>query len=239
LRADGWCHGLLLTDFHMPEMDGFALTAAIRSDEAGEAVQGEPPKRHLPIVALTADAQPATAERCAAAGMDGYLTKPIDTSALLAVLARCLPQAAGLRRRADHPVGVAESAQPLPSPDLSALSATIDPAVFDPVRLVDSFGGETGAAVAFLLGFVDAAQDMVAAVVQAADDGNWPQARRSAHTLKGSALSVGAERLGQLAGDVQDAADANDGDTVALLAGLLEPTWHELKAAVACLRTVN
>ncbi|MFT2628451.1 response regulator, partial [Escherichia coli] len=62
-------YGLLLTDCHMPEMDGYELTRRIRAAESD---------RHLPIVALTADALADTARLCIAAGMDSYLPKPIE-----------------------------------------------------------------------------------------------------------------------------------------------------------------
>jgi two-component system, sensor histidine kinase and response regulator len=74
---------LVLMDVQMPEMDGFAATAAIRAAEAG----GE---RRLPILALTALAVVGDRERCLAAGMDGYLTKPIQGDRLLRAVADAL-----------------------------------------------------------------------------------------------------------------------------------------------------
>lgn len=67
---------LILMDCHMPDMDGFEATAAIRQDEQA---QGLP---RIPIIALTADAQHETKARCEAAGMDGYMTKPFDAARL-------------------------------------------------------------------------------------------------------------------------------------------------------------
>jgi CheY-like chemotaxis protein len=67
---------LALVDVQMPEMDGFQLTEAIR---AGEEITGS----HLPIIAMTAHALKGDRERCLAAGMDAYVSKPIDTKELL------------------------------------------------------------------------------------------------------------------------------------------------------------
>ncbi|KGQ20316.1 Signal transduction histidine kinase [Lysobacter dokdonensis DS-58] len=80
---------LLLTDCHMPALDGFALTARVRAAEA----EGRWP--HLPIVAITASATQGEGERCLAAGMDGFLAKPVQMEDMRAMLATTLPPIAG------------------------------------------------------------------------------------------------------------------------------------------------
>jgi CheY-like chemotaxis protein len=76
---------LVLMDVQMPEMDGFEATAAIRQAEAATG-------RHLAIFAMTAHAMKGDAERCRAAGMDGYLPKPIRPADLYALIDGCPPQ---------------------------------------------------------------------------------------------------------------------------------------------------
>ena len=213
--------GLLLTDFHMPEMDGFQLTRAIRASEGDPAIR-------LPIVALTADALPGTERTCLDAGMDGYLTKPIDSKALTETLARLLPGAAALRRPLEPAVAHA-------APPPAAAPPSIDPAIFHPGRLTESFGEFGPPARSFLAAFVAGVSAMLAEIDEALAAGDAPAARDAAHALKGAAASVGAPRLAQLAADVQDCLDAGDADTATLMASLLPATHQELAAATAAL----
>jgi CheY-like chemotaxis protein len=73
----------VLMDVQMPVLDGFETTAAIRNKERNSG-------GHLPIIAMTAHAMPGDLDRCLAAGMDGYITKPIKTNDVLATLDRVL-----------------------------------------------------------------------------------------------------------------------------------------------------
>lgn len=84
---------MLLTDCHMPHMDGFELTQAIR--------QAEPKGARLPIVAITANARQGEAERCRARGMDDYLSKPLRLKELGSMLTKWMPLATA---QAAHPV---------------------------------------------------------------------------------------------------------------------------------------
>jgi len=79
----GW-FDLLITDIQMPDMDGYQLVAEIRRREASS------PGRHLPVVAMTAGALSAEAERCIAAGMDDYVCKPVKMPVLSRLLQRTL-----------------------------------------------------------------------------------------------------------------------------------------------------
>jgi signal transduction histidine kinase/DNA-binding response OmpR family regulator len=72
-------YDLIFMDIQMPDMDGFAATAAIRERERSEG-------RHIPIVAMTAHAMKGDAEKCIGAGMDGYVSKPIDRAKLFHVI---------------------------------------------------------------------------------------------------------------------------------------------------------
>ncbi|MEQ9331313.1 ATP-binding protein [Thalassobaculum sp.] len=216
LAADGGGYGLLLTDFNMPEMDGFELARAIRRREAGTGSR-------LPIVALTADALAGTEEACLEAGMDGYLTKPVDSRRLGIMLAGHLPQALALRRPA------ATGPEPASEP---TVGADWDPDIFDPAPLTETFGGLDREATDLIVGASESWGPRIETIGTALAAGDLPAARGAAHALKGAALSVGAARLGRIASDIQDMLDAGDTEMAGLMADVLAPTLDEFKATL-------
>ncbi len=176
-------HALLLTDLHMPEMDGYTLAQEIRRAE----VSGE----RMPIVALTANALRDEATRATEAGMDGYLTKPLQLATLASALRRWLGSAADT-----HPAVVATERFGTASPpegdavlDVSVLEALVGS---DPAVLRDFLGHYRASAEGL-------GRDLVAAHAA----GDAAEVGRLAHKLKSSSKSVGALALGALCADLE------------------------------------
>jgi signal transduction histidine kinase/CheY-like chemotaxis protein/HPt (histidine-containing phosphotransfer) domain-containing protein len=220
-RLDRAEHGLLLTDFNMPEMDGFELTRRIRAMELDT-------DSRLPIIALTADALAGTEEACLAAGMDDYLTKPIDSHKLGRALGQYLPAALNLRRSVD-PAQASEPSITGPAPQPSF---DWDPDIFDPDTLGAAFGGLDQEAKDLIQSAADAWVQKVASINTALEAGDPQAARDVAHALKGAALSVGAKRLGGIAADIQDFLDAGDPEMAAIMAEVLDPTLKEFQVTL-------
>jgi signal transduction histidine kinase/DNA-binding response OmpR family regulator len=166
---------LVLMDCQMPEMDGFEATAAIRLAESDGAPR-------LPIIALTANAVAGDRERCLAAGMDDYLSKPYTRAQLQDVLGRWL--------RRTSPAAAAEEATPSPAPD----AAAIDQGALDSIR---SIGGEDLLARVIHL-FKQDTPALLHKLRDAVADGNAGSACAAAHALKSISFNVGAVALAEL-----------------------------------------
>jgi signal transduction histidine kinase/CheY-like chemotaxis protein/HPt (histidine-containing phosphotransfer) domain-containing protein len=226
-RFDPARHGLVVTDCHMPRMNGFDLARALRARDDAPG---------LPILALTADAISTAAADCRAAGMDDVLTKPIELLRFeQAILAR-LPVVGSLRRRApDDEASVettleAETADPVDGPP-----AAPGPPVLDTGPLVELFGEMSEEARDMLALFLRTAPPELARLADALASGDRDVAHEAAHAVKGSAHMVGAIEFGDRAADVDQALRAGDMATAATAAALLPAAFQRVEAAVAAL----
>lgn len=205
-------YGLVLSDVHMPRMDGYQLAAAIR---AGEADEG---RTRTPIVALTAAALKGEADRCLAAGMDDYLAKPVGIPALAAMLARWMPHA--------HPA-------PVPADAPRAPVAHVDhPPPLDPEVLATLTGGDPVETRALLDDFLQSTHADLAALERAMAEGDLPGATRDAHKLKGAARMVGALELADAAEALEAAGRAGHGPVAPALATDVATAVHRLSLHV-------
>ncbi|MBK1839329.1 response regulator [Azospirillum sp. YIM B02556] len=179
----GGRHRLVITDCHMPAMDGYELARRIRAEEDG--------RRRNPIVAMTANALSGEMERCLAAGMDDYLAKPVTLAQLSRVLARW----------ADAPPDVPMADMPLP-----AAPAAAEPAIEETLPVLDldhvretfgdtGKGGLDAGTLDMMDFFIETTRPTLERVRQALDSGDMEEARAAAHAVAGAARTAGARAL--------------------------------------------
>jgi PAS domain S-box-containing protein len=171
---------LVLMDCQMPVMDGYEATSHIRRS----------PQSQIPIIALTASAMAPDKDRCLRAGMDDYLSKPVDLPQLAAVLSKWIRVTSPRNEAEAHP-------QPRIDPD---------PPAFDEESLLRRLMEDRPLASAVLHGFLEDAPKQLAQLRARLDASDGPGLCMRAHTLKGSAATVGAEALRAVALDLETAA---------------------------------
>jgi signal transduction histidine kinase/CheY-like chemotaxis protein/HPt (histidine-containing phosphotransfer) domain-containing protein len=193
---------LVFMDCQMPEMDGYQATGAIRAAEEGR-------DEHLPVVAMTAHALKGDRERCLAAGMDDYLSKPLRPHELDAVLERWLGAA--------------------PRPAAPVLAAADGDALVDEARM-RVFRDDYPEIVEQLVDlFVDSTPPLLDDLRGAGERGDAEALRRAAHKLKGSCQNIGASRLAELAAQIEKGDAQPDADG---LEQVFEATCDALRAAL-------
>jgi two-component system, sensor histidine kinase and response regulator len=172
---------LVLMDCQMPVMDGYRATAAIREREVGQS-------RHLPVVALTANAMEGDRGHCIDAGMDDYLAKPYSLEQLQTTLSRWLALDGGSTGQALDE----ESGTDIPGPRVP--ETVIDTKVLDQLRELDP-DGDMDLVRQVIVAFMDSAEDAVAQTKAAILMNNAENLRVAAHSLKSSSANVGAQEL--------------------------------------------
>jgi signal transduction histidine kinase/DNA-binding response OmpR family regulator len=187
---------LVLMDVQMPELNGYEAAAAIRAP--GSGVQ----RPEVPIVAMTAHAMQGERERCIAAGMSDYLSKPIDRTALAAILARWL-------------------VRPTPPSDAAP--------VFDRAGLLARLADDGDLARSVVGTFLQDVPQRVCrlAVLAAAEDRAGVQ--REAHTIRGAAANVGGQRLQHAAARLEELGRDGDGEGARRMLAELQGELSELQ----------
>jgi CheY-like chemotaxis protein/HPt (histidine-containing phosphotransfer) domain-containing protein len=198
-------YDLILMDVAMPEMDGLEATRRIR------AMPG--PKGSVPIIAISAHALESDRQRCLAAGMDDYVTKPIDRAGLIAAVTRWLGDGktrAGATAREAGPAVLDRAT-------LDQLAADTDPGIAE--ELVRTFVHETVARL-----------DQIA---HAADKRDFTTLEREAHSLKSSSGTFGALALQEHAKALELACRDGSGERALMLV----PPLRALVAAATAAMT--
>jgi signal transduction histidine kinase/DNA-binding response OmpR family regulator len=166
---------LILMDIQMPEMDGFQATAAIRELEKSRG-------RRTPIVAMTAHAMKGDRERCLDSGMDGYISKPVQSK----ILYETIDKITG---------ATAVALQGSESAALSRTSSTI----IDLDEVLERIDGNIGLLQSVVSLFEEDYPKQLARIRHAVEAGDAASLNAAAHTLKGSLLALAADRAAAVA----------------------------------------
>ena len=200
----------ILMDCQMPEMDGFTTTAEIRRREGAV--------RLTPIIAMTAGATDTDRERCLAAGMDDFLTKPIKPSDVDGALTRWV----GTGGVAGHP-----AEKPDEVPDARPGGQVIDRGTVAELRALTPDGSLF---VEVVDTFLRTGPDHVAELLAAVSNGDLAWARRSAHRLRGESSALGAIELSDLCTSLETRAEEGWGDGAPALASAIETAFDRAAA---------
>jgi CheY-like chemotaxis protein len=221
-------YAAVLMDCQMPRRDGYAATEEIRRRDA------ERPR--VPIIAMTADADPGARERCLAAGMDDYVAKPVSGDSLDAVLRRWIagapaPLTAGSAVTTGSPVGAPYPAAPRPP-----ATSPVDLAMLRTLRASQGPGDPDIVAEVIAL-FLKEAPARLASLREAAVDGDLAAASRAAHTLKGSAGHLGARTFSTLCARFEEKVRAGRPFDVAFAVDAIAEELDRVSAALAAERS--
>jgi signal transduction histidine kinase/CheY-like chemotaxis protein/HPt (histidine-containing phosphotransfer) domain-containing protein len=202
-------YDIVLMDCQMPEMDGYEATREIRS------LQSNVLDHDVPIVAMTAHAMKGDREKCLAAGMVDYISKPINPEKLLEVIEK---QLADNRKS---------------QPDEACGNVTPVNNIFDSSGFFDRLMGDRDLAYEILDGFLADVPLTFQALKDALNSGDANSIRHRAHSLKGASGNVGAMALERIAYQVELAGEANDLPKAGALIPELKIQFETLKQTVS------
>jgi two-component system sensor histidine kinase/response regulator len=203
---------VILMDVQMPEMDGFAATAAIRQREAQTG-------GHIPIIAMTAHAMKGDREKCLEAGMDGYVSKPVRSRELVAALSN---------------VALANSeAYDLQGPEVQRTARPQNAKlIFDPAEILDRVGGDLSLLAQLIALFNETATPMVAEIRSAIADADGVRLGRAAHKLRGSVSVFAAASIVQILQSLDEIARTGDFSAASATTEQLESQLARLAPAL-------
>ncbi|NTV95693.1 MAG: response regulator, partial [Thiobacillus sp.] len=203
-------YALVLMDCQMPVMDGFEATRKLRQLERENGLP------HLPVIALTANAMQGDREKCLAAGMDDYLSKPVSGDKLHEMIERW-------SRRAPRP-------EPARTEARGAAPWTGGLAPVDLRRLVDDLGEADARMV--LTVFRDDTRGLMTQLRTAIME-NRSDAARLVHTVKGSSGNISAEEMAGLAGKIEQDVRRGDWDDAQVNFHYLEKAYSRVNQYLA------
>jgi len=217
-------YALLLTDCHMPHMDGYELTKEIRQLEQNT-------QKHSKIIAITANALKGEMERCIEQGMDDYISKPVDLKKLAELLNKWLP--IGVKENNEDPeseisnsTSETEPDDVKPDPKLEQLQ------VLDISALIEIVGDDKSMHCILLKELLEVTQETVAEMSAAYAAKDIKMLAALGHKMKSSARSCGAFCLGKICELLEEAGEPEDWLTIEKEYPKLRPVISELQDAI-------
>lgn len=208
-------YGIIVMDCQMPEMSGYEATFRIRESEKSDAAEAGKPRR-IYIIAMTANAEADSRDKCLESGMDDYINKPVELPELAAAVHR------GLADRASQKV----------------LDDVIDPVVIAGLRQLRMPGKPDPLAEIIDL-FLQEAPAQLKVLQCAVEQNDYTSLARTisaATSLKGSASNLGARKLAALCDEIEQ---TSKNSSLAEALPLVEKAWKELERARAALEKIK
>nr|WP_279287016.1 PAS domain S-box protein [Heliobacterium chlorum] len=193
-------YALIFMDCHMPEMDGFETTAVIRDWESETT-------RHVPIIAITALAMQGDREKCLYAGMDDYISKPIDPEKLIALLKHWLPL------KPEHRAVI----------DMASLAQVLGVKETDLDELLDDI----------LSTYIDESAHLMEHLNLAVAHRESTGIKENAHALKSASAAIGAKTFTSLCAQMESCGRSGDIGCTGELFQRLETEYVQVLAALA------
>jgi len=213
-------YDIIFMDCQMPEMDGYTATREIRKMEA------ENNKKHTPIIAMTAYALKGDKEKCVAAGMDDYVSKPFHVKTLTDILEAYLFQ----DKTALNAQASLETKMERPSDTLEEQNN--DP-VLDIARLNEIFGDDQTVIQDFLKQFVVSAKTILATIRTSLQSNDLANIKNNLHQLKGSAGNSGIVQIHMLSKQAEEKAKNGEMASLNTLITLIENALEKLEVEIA------
>ncbi|MCP4698177.1 MAG: response regulator [Gammaproteobacteria bacterium] len=207
-------YDIVLMDIQMPEMDGYEVTRRIREREGT--------KRHTPVIAVTANTTPGAADRCLAAGMDEYIAKPLTLEHIRMMVKKYAGQSAQQIAPRSEEKASEDTANTVQKADLLP--------VFDEEQLRGIVIGNLTLLKNVVMVFTEDTAALLTNLETNLKEEFDPQtAERLFHSLKGESRNVGAQRLGEIAYNAEQAVKQKDYAAARALIPLLLTAFAELQ----------
>ncbi len=212
---------LVIMDVQMPEMDGLEATRRIRNPVTGI------PDPDVPIIAMTAHALKGDRDRCLEAGMDDYVSKPVEVAALREVLKAWLPK--NLDREGPGPETTSEAPDTLRA---SSGAPSLPAPAFDRAGLLNRLMGDEEMARTIAAGFLEDIPGQLDSLRHDLKAGDSSGVQRRAHGIAGAARGVGGQVLGHTAAELEELSRDGRMEETGPLLRVLDREFARLKTEI-------